>query len=390
MANAASILFVCDLEDTGRELCRLVRDLALTLDGNRFAPSAIIFKQCPESSALEQAGIAVTVVPAPDWLLDMARHSAPEPDMLWRFFSRRSEVSRFEKVLAGAMQTCGASVVATAGTAAHVHGGAAARRARRPALWLTHEWFPAPPVRLFMNLHARRTASALVCCSHLVASQYRTHQAPMIIPPGENTAEFAPGEQNKPVRERLGIPANAPVAGMAADAYPGRGHALFLRAAARIREDIRDAHFVIAGLNGDSELARELTASAEQYGLASRLLIPGHEFDEVSLIGAMDVFVHPSQRTEPFGRDIVRAMLLGKPVAASASGGPDEIVRNAETGILVDAGDSVRLARAVVQLMDNPEVMNAFGENGRARALDMFTMDKTAREFQALLERVIA
>lgn len=367
----------------------MLRDLIQGLDPTRFAPQSLVFQAGPEADALAGAGAPATVAPAPEFLLELARSSTPVPDIVWRYARAWPEIRRFEKSLAQAILASGAAAVVTAGTLAHVHGGGAARRAQRPALWLAHEWHKNARIRMFMALHARRTATALACCSGFVAGQFPGHQAPVVIHAGADPDAGAPRTSRDTIREKLGIPQDAPVAGMCAPALPGRGHGLFLRAAARIREDVRAARFIIAGAHETRGLAQTLEERAQAYALTECLSMPGPELDEADLIDIMDIFVHPAQSPEPFGRDIVRAMMLGKPVAASASGGPDEIVRNAETGILVEPGDSVRLARAVVQLLDNPEVMLAFGENGRKRALELFTLDRASGAFQSLVERII-
>jgi glycosyltransferase involved in cell wall biosynthesis len=367
----------------------MLHDLIQGLDRNRFTPCSIVFQAGPEAEALACSGAPATVAPAPEFLLELMRGAAPVPDLVWRYARSWPEVRRFEKSLAQAIQASGAAAVITAGTLAHVHGGGAARRAQRPALWLAHEWHKNPRIRLFMAFHARRTATALACCSGFVAGQFSGHQAPMVIHGGASPEACAPKTGHEIIREKLGIPIDAPVAGMCAPALPGRGHGLFLRAAARIREDVRTARFIIAGAHQTHGLAQTLGERAQAYALTECLSMPGPQLDEADLIDIMDVFVHPAQSPEPFGRDIVRAMMRGKPVAASASGGPDEIVRNAETGILVEPGDSVRLARAVVQLLDNPEVMLAFGENGRKRAMELFTLERATSAFQSLMERII-
>ena len=360
-------------------------DLIRSLDRTRFSPSALLLKPGPLQQAYESAGVAVHVVEAPDFLIDAHRDEFLSLQALWQRMIRAPEARRYVRTLSDAIRENDASVVVTTQTKAHLLGGPAGFRADRSVLWLVSNWIDDPRLRLFMAMRARRRAHAVACCSRFIASQFRGHPALFHIYGGVDPLETVPDARRAEVREQLGIPAHAPVVGMAAAPRPGRGHELFLRAAARIREDVGNAHFLIVNAQPDAD---HLNTVAREYNLSQCLSFAGPELDEPALFDIMNVFVHPATRSVPFGRDIVYAMMHGKPVVASAAGGPEEIVRNAETGILVEPGDSVRLARAVVQLLDNPEVMQAFGDNGRARATDLFTLESATRDFETLLEHL--
>jgi glycosyltransferase involved in cell wall biosynthesis len=52
----------------------------------------------------------------------------------------------------------------------------------------------------------------------------------------------------------------------------------------------------------------------------------------VPMYAAMDVVVHASRMPEPFGLVVVEAMAAGKPVVATAAGGPAEIINHAADG----------------------------------------------------------
>ena len=67
---------------------------------------------------------------------------------------------------------------------------------------------------------------------------------------------------------------------------------------------------------------------------------------------------------------LVEAMALGRPVIASAGGGPSEIVRDGVDGLLVPPGDRARLTAAIRSLAGDPVRSRALGEAARARAQD--------------------
>ena len=81
-----------------------------------------------------------------------------------------------------------------------------------------------------------------------------------------------------------------------------------------------------------------------------------------------DVFCAPSLGYESFGMVLVEAMAAGKPVVASAIPGYTEVVKSGAEGLLVPPGDPQALARAIIHLLNNPQLREWMGEMGRRKA----------------------
>jgi glycosyltransferase involved in cell wall biosynthesis len=94
-----------------------------------------------------------------------------------------------------------------------------------------------------------------------------------------------------------------------------------------------------------------------------------------------DVVVHASTQPEAFGRVVIEAQAMGRPVIASDLGGPVETVRHGETGWRVKPGDPDALAAAIAVALDlDPDARLALGERARAsvptvRAMQDATLD---------------
>ena len=116
------------------------------------------------------------------------------------------------------------------------------------------------------------------------------------------------------------------------------------------------------------------------------------------------VFCCPSVY-EPFGIINLEAMACETAVVASAVGGIPEVVVDGETGILVPfearEGDDTfeprdpetferDLARAITELMADPERAAAMGKAGRRRAVEQFSWTSIARQTADLYEALIA
>lgn len=106
--------------------------------------------------------------------------------------------------------------------------------------------------------------------------------------------------------------------------------------------------------------------------------------------GESEVAVVPSLY-EGFSLPAVEAMACGVPVVATTGGALPEVVgTDGETGLLVPPDDPGALAAAIARLLDDPALRRRLGPAGRARVLDRFTWDVTARGtaacYRALLE----
>ena len=109
-----------------------------------------------------------------------------------------------------------------------------------------------------------------------------------------------------------------------------------------------------------------------QKKLGNQIRFWGYRQDIDQLMKAADVFVLPSH-FEGLPMSIIEAMLSGLPVIGTSIRGPREQVQHSETGLLIPPGSISLLSRAMAWLAFHPEQRKKMGENGRARALSMYT-----------------
>jgi glycosyltransferase involved in cell wall biosynthesis len=146
------------------------------------------------------------------------------------------------------------------------------------------------------------------------------------------------------------VPAAAPVVLSVGRFVPFKGYAHLLAAAALVREQRPDVHFILVG---DGELRAELEAQARGLALEASVHFTGWRDDVPELLALADVFVLPSLG-EHFGRVLIEAMAMEKAVVATDGGGVPEVVTAGESGVLVPPAQPAALARAVVALLRDP------------------------------------
>ena len=173
------------------------------------------------------------------------------------------------------------------------------------------------------------------------------------------------------VRRELGIAADALVIGTAGRLVPVKAQASLLQAARLVREQRRDARFVIAG---DGPLRDDLIRTARALGIAGECVFTGSRADIYDVMAAMDVFVLPSLH-EGIPMALLEAMALRRPVVASAVGGMVEIIDDRSNGLLVAPRDERGLASACLALAADPDLARGLGETARQTVEKRFSQD---------------
>jgi glycosyltransferase involved in cell wall biosynthesis len=172
---------------------------------------------------------------------------------------------------------------------------------------------------------------------------------------------------------------------------PLKGQHIFLEAVESISTRHPEAEFVLAGtaLFGEEAYERKMRARAMASAQRDRICFLGFVDNTPEFLRNLDIVVHASVLPEGFGQTIVEAMLAGKPVVATAAGGPSDIIENGVTGLLVEPGSAIRLADAIEYLMTHPDHASAMGRQARKSALERYDTSRFARSVEAVYSSVL-
>lgn len=88
--------------------------------------------------------------------------------------------------------------------------------------------------------------------------------------------------------------------------------------------------------------------------------------------------------SESFSLTCLEAMTAGRPVIATNSGGPDEIIDTMQNGILVPVGDVTAMTGAMDLLIANPEMREKIGKAARDHVLSKFASRNTCDQLRAI------
>jgi len=142
------------------------------------------------------------------------------------------------------------------------------------------------------------------------------------------------------------------------------------------RYEILDTKLIIIGTGPEQENLKLLTT---HYSLLTKVIfldwLPNDQLP--ALLNTADVFVYPSVPSggweEQFGYAMAEASACGVPVVATHTGSIDEVVRDGETGLLVEPNNPERLVEAIAKVLSSENFAKQMGEKGREYVTQNFS-----------------
>ncbi len=187
------------------------------------------------------------------------------------------------------------------------------------------------------------------------------------------------------LRLQLGLAADDFLIGNVGRLDPQKGQRHLVRAIPLLLDRLPNAHLVIVG---GGNLERSLRELAEELDISDRVHVLGARRDVPAVMQAIDLFAMPSI-WEGFGIVLLEAMAAAKPIVASRVATIPEVVLDNETGVLVAPGDPVALADAIAALAADPPRAKRFGEAGRQRLEQSFSLEKMVGDTEVLYEELV-
>jgi phosphatidylinositol alpha-1,6-mannosyltransferase len=251
--------------------------------------------------------------------------------------------------------------------------------------------------QVHQSLLKRRTARALLasaavlvansqwtrdCCLTLL-SELEIEPADrqvQVVPLGADHVFFRPGVDVALARERYGLGEGRWLLSVARLARH-KGIDTALRALSQLRDGYPDLRYAVVG---SGEELSSLEEEARQLGVADRVrfLTDVPDRDLPAIYNCAEVYLGVSrlmeQRVEGFGISIAEASACGVPVVAGRSGGIPEVVRDGETGLLVDAERAEGVSDALRLLLDDPALRARLGGAGRRAVETYYNWDRVA------------
>jgi len=330
------------------------------LDRSRWCPHVVVPDEGEVARRVRLLDIPVHVIPLPTL-------RRPGPAILHSLHSLRR--------LADMTQ---ARLLHANGSRAMFYAGLASLLSRRPVIW--HVRIAEPDViqdRLLFRL-----AQAVIVNSGAVAKRFAWDTSAKLhrIYNGVDLSRFHPRQSPPGLRSALGFPDTCRIVGSIGRFVQFKGYTHLIDAARLVHDAQPDVHWLLVG---DGELREQLEQQSHRLGLQRHIHFTGWREDTPDLLALLDVFVLPSL-AEHFGRVLIEAMAMAKPVVATGAGGVPEIVVHDETGWLVPPGEAEPLAAAVLALLQDPKKAARYASAGLRRASEMFSAQSHVSAVESL------
>ncbi|MBS3956575.1 MAG: glycosyltransferase family 4 protein [Clostridiales bacterium] len=235
-------------------------------------------------------------------------------------------------------------------------------------------WPRGGPLRRFFDAHTlHRPDVILVDCKTLIAELVALG-APLPrvrYDPPSVTVPHVMSEAERPVPDFGALALSqsgdgARLAGFASRLESVRGAAHLVDAAAVLAASGVDVRVVIAGRGPELEAVRKQAAGV------GNVSVLGEVESLPSVLYALDVCVFPSVGGGA-PTALLEAAVLGKPIVSTMTPGIEGLFIPAEEIVLVPPGDADAIARAVAELLADPDRARSMGERARQRALDEYS-----------------
>ncbi len=145
----------------------------------------------------------------------------------------------------------------------------------------------------------------------------------------------------------------------------------------------------VACMVGDGPDRERLEQLAHDLGISRASYFVGYQPDVAGYYRLFDTFVLPSVN-EGTPVSAIEALASGTPVVATRVGGVPDVVRDGVDGFLVEPGELERAADRLAMLAADPALRARFGEAGRARALERYSVARLVDDVDRLYRSLLA
>jgi len=199
-----------------------------------------------------------------------------------------------------------------------------------------------------------------------------------MIPRGVDTVLFDPaninGERVPNLARAWRVEDGLPIVLLPGRLTRWKGQSVLIHALSRLRN--KEAVVVLAGSDqGRRGYAEELAALARRLRVEHRVRIVGDVTDMPAAMKLSDIVVNASTDPEAFGRVVIEAQAMARPVIATDHGGAVETVAHGVTGWRVRPGDPDELAGMLDAVLAQPAAKRMeMGTEARAMVTSRFTV----------------
>jgi glycosyltransferase involved in cell wall biosynthesis/GT2 family glycosyltransferase len=194
----------------------------------------------------------------------------------------------------------------------------------------------------------------IIANSQATAGCYKQSKSVMVVPNMVDIDQMHLANEIDPADIRFALVSNN---------LPKKGLNDLIQLARLCEPSIPKARFLIIG--PDNQYVNALKKDQRNGKIPKNVEFSGYKDTPREAMAEANVVLILSHFKESFGRTAIEAMAAGRPVIAYDWGAPSELIRDGETGFLVDFQNMDQLVDRVKTLCENPGLISKMGDQGR-------------------------
>jgi glycosyltransferase involved in cell wall biosynthesis len=229
-------------------------------------------------------------------------------------------------------------------------------------------------------------ANSAAAAKTLIAQERVPAERVWVVRNGVDLQLFCSNGHRALTRRQLGHGEETLLVAVLANLRPEKDHITLFEAVPAIVAAFPRVHFLVIG-EGPRE--QQLRRYVQEKRIAAHVSFLGHREDTPQLLDAADIVTLPTS-SESLPNVLLEAMSASRPVIASAVGGCLEIVRQGETGMLVEPANPQVLSQTLLSLLRDPARRERLGRAARRHMEQNFDLETAARNLEKVYDRMLA
>jgi L-malate glycosyltransferase len=254
----------------------------------------------------------------------------------------------------------------------------------------TRSW-ALPRMVGYLNRSDRIIANSISTANYCLSSGMDPKRIQVIYPYFNLDRFYRVGETvRSSTRQELGIPSSVVAIGLVGQILQYKGHEDLIEAAAIVASEFPHVMFFIVGddsLSSEPGFTQSLKDKISKLELDTKIVFTGFREDIPAIMAAMDIIAVPSW-TEAFGRVIIEALAVKRPVVAANVGGIPELIQSGKNGYLIPPHQPAVLAESILMLCKDSNLRREMGKCGLS-AIGAVIAESPVKQFETLIRSLI-
>ena len=264
---------------------------------------------------------------------------------------------------------------------ANILGSFLGRLADLPVIICTLHMFENKRMRRLFNCLAGKFADAWVAIAfslkkHLEIENHISENKVYVI---RNCIELNKESVKEKIPEEISK-LSKPIIGTHARLHPRKGLDILIYAFKEVVKYFPDSHLIIVGEGPEKPRLEKLIKDLK---LEGKVLLAGYQSQPERWLRCFDIYILSSFQ-EGLPISLLEAMSLGRPVVASEIEAVKEVIQPGKNGITFPAGNIKALARAIIELLNNPGLAESLGKEAQKTIEREYSLSRMVEEYQKL------